>query len=211
MPSNQYSAVWVGISFQRNSGTQVAWIRTVVSSYTHRCKECTQPKGIYMCSHFLKIFLKLHCTFFILLLHMPKMKWGRSSANGRSRLLVRPPRTLYHKLFVPPPILQLLSVFLRRTFLITFLNRRSDTVNASLVWLVVDGAQIRYFITIIIIFFFIFFFLVALVTSFPKALEINGKKLTLGASRLVKNCASKFPSELQKQIELKRWIEMERR
>ena len=39
-----------------------------------------------------------------------------------------------------------------------------------------------------------YLFLVVLGTSFPKALEINGKKLTLGASRSVKkkNCAGNF-------------------
>ena len=51
------------------------------------------------------------------------LEQGRSSANGRSQSLVRPPGTPYQKLFVPSPILRLLNVFLKLTFSISLLHR----------------------------------------------------------------------------------------
>jgi hypothetical protein len=40
---------------------------------------------------------------------------------------------------------------------------------------------------------------------------MNEKKLASGASQLVKNCADKFSNELQRTIEWKHRIEIERR
>jgi len=53
---------------------------------------------------------------------------GRSSVSDRSRLLVRPPGTVYLKLLAPSPKRRLLNVLLKLTFLISLLNRRSDIV-----------------------------------------------------------------------------------